>query len=45
MRAKAMPGEKPETLPHPSDLAPLIVDMLSPSYHETDKIVSYRDTL
>jgi len=45
MRAKAMPGEDPQVLPNPSDLAPLIVDMLSPSYTETDKIVSYRDTL
>lgn len=45
MRAKAMPGEDPQVLPNPSDIAPLIVDMLSPSYTETDKIVSYRDTL
>lgn len=45
MRAKAMPGEDPQVLPNPSDLAPLIVNMLSPSYAETDKIVSYRDTL
>ena len=45
MRAKAMPGEKPETLPHPSELAPLIVEMLSPTYQKTDQIVSYRDTI
>lgn len=45
MRAKAMPGEDPQVLPNPSDIAPLIVDMLSPSYTETDKTVSYRDTL
>lgn len=45
MRAKAMPGEDPETLPHPSDLAPLIVEMLSPSYEKTDQIISYRDTI
>ncbi|RKQ71255.1 NAD(P)-dependent dehydrogenase (short-subunit alcohol dehydrogenase family) [Litorimonas taeanensis] len=45
MRAKAMPGEDPQTLPNPSDIAPLIVKMLSPTYAETDQIISYRDTL
>jgi len=45
MRGKAMPGEDPETLPHPKELTPLIVNMLSPSYSETDQIVSYRDTI
>jgi len=45
MRGKAMPGEDPETLPHPKELAPLIIEMLSPSYSETDKIISYRDTI
>ena len=43
MRAKAMPGEDPDSLPKPSDIAPLVVQMLSPSYTEQDKIVSYRD--
>jgi NAD(P)-dependent dehydrogenase (short-subunit alcohol dehydrogenase family) len=32
MRAKAMPGEDPETLPHPSAIAPMLVDMLEPGY-------------
>ena len=27
MRAQAFPGEDPQTLPHPSELAPLIVDL------------------
>ena len=27
MRAQAMPGEDPETLPHPSEIVPLIVDL------------------
>ena len=31
MRAKAMPGEDPKTLPPPEALVPLIVDLLSPS--------------
>ena len=27
LRAQAYPGEDPETLPHPSEIAPLIVDL------------------
>jgi NAD(P)-dependent dehydrogenase (short-subunit alcohol dehydrogenase family) len=34
MRAKAMPGEDPETLPPPEAVAPRLVDMLSPSFAE-----------
>ena len=30
MRAKAMPGEDPMSLPHPSELAPFILDCLTP---------------
>jgi NAD(P)-dependent dehydrogenase (short-subunit alcohol dehydrogenase family) len=45
MRGKAMPGEDPSTLPDPWDVAPLIVEMLSASYEETNQIVNYRDTL
>lgn len=45
MRAKAMPGEDPSTLPTPKDLTPLIVKMLSPAYTQTDQIIKYRDTL
>ncbi len=44
MRAKAMPGEDPETLPQPQDLAPLIVDMLSPGYAKNGEILAFRDT-
>jgi len=44
MRAKAVPGEDPETLPDPADLAPLIVEMLSPDYAANDTIVSFRET-
>lgn len=43
MRAKAMPGEDPVTLPNPSDVAPLIMEMLSPNYTQTDQIINYRD--
>lgn len=44
MRAKAMPGEDPSTLPNTSDVAPLIVEMLSPSYTDNDQLISFRDT-
>lgn len=44
MRAKAMPGENPDVLPNPTDLAPLIVDMLSPDYTANDTRVTFRET-
>ncbi|MDB2437860.1 SDR family NAD(P)-dependent oxidoreductase [Hellea sp.] len=44
MRAKAVPGEDPKTLPDPADLAPLIMEMLSPDYAANDTIVTFRDT-
>jgi NAD(P)-dependent dehydrogenase (short-subunit alcohol dehydrogenase family) len=44
MRAKAMPGEDPDTLPKPDDIAPLIVKMLSPSFNDNGTLVNYRKT-
>lgn len=44
MRAKAMPGENPDTLPKPSALAPLIMDMLSPEYRQNAQFIHFRDT-
>lgn len=38
MRAKAMPGEDPSTLPDPSQIAPRIVNLLSPSLTENGRI-------
>lgn len=38
MRAQAMPGEDPETLPHPSEVAAKIVHLASPELTETGKI-------
>lgn len=35
MRAKAMPGEDPMTLPSPDEVAPKIVDLVSPAYDKT----------
>lgn len=38
MRAKAMPGENPETLPTPAEIAPALVDMLSPALTEQGRL-------
>ena len=41
MRAKAMPGENPDTLPHPREVVGKLVDMVSPSWTETRMIYDY----
>ncbi|WP_323015375.1 SDR family NAD(P)-dependent oxidoreductase [Devosia sp.] len=38
MRAKAMPGEDPATLPSPADIAPRLIDMLSPDLTENGRL-------
>jgi Dehydrogenases with different specificities (related to short-chain alcohol dehydrogenases) len=38
MRAKAMPGENPETLPTPETIAPPLVDLLSPALGEQGRL-------
>jgi NAD(P)-dependent dehydrogenase (short-subunit alcohol dehydrogenase family) len=51
MRAAAMPGEDPMTLPTPEDLAPKLMRLLSPEWTETgklydfptDKVLSFQD--
>ena len=51
MRAAAMPGEDPETLPTPEELAPKLMRLLAPEWDETgklydfpsDKVLSFRD--
>ena len=48
MRAKAMPGEDPATLPKPSEIVPHLVEMASPGFGRTNVIFefpsrSYRD--
>ncbi|WP_429808381.1 SDR family NAD(P)-dependent oxidoreductase [Ensifer sp. B1-9] len=50
MRAQAMPGEDPETVPHPSEVAARLLALVGPQQTETgklyivreDKIVDYR---
>jgi len=41
MRARAMPGEDPQTLPHPSELAPYLVEMASPAFERNDQLFSF----
>ena len=42
MRAKAMPGEDPDTLPQPTDVAGLIVTMANAAFTENGSVVAYR---
>ncbi|WP_160005665.1 SDR family NAD(P)-dependent oxidoreductase [Rhizobium sp. 18055] len=43
MRAQAVPGEDPETLPHPSDVAKAILPLLGPDFTETGKLFVVRE--
>ena len=42
MRAKAMPGEDPDDLPPPEAIAPLIVELLSPSCSRNGELINFR---
>ena len=42
MRAKAFPGEDPQTLETPDAVAPLIVEMLSPACDRNGELVEFR---
>jgi NAD(P)-dependent dehydrogenase (short-subunit alcohol dehydrogenase family) len=42
MRAKAMPGEDPSTLPPPEALVPLIVNCLSPSFTKNGELIVFK---
>ncbi len=42
MRAKAMPGEDPDTLPAPDAVAPLIVELLSPPNTKNGELVAFK---
>lgn len=42
MRAKAFPGEDPNTLPAPEDVAPAIAAMLEPAYQENGAWVQFQ---
>jgi NAD(P)-dependent dehydrogenase (short-subunit alcohol dehydrogenase family) len=43
MRAQAMPGENPETLPHPSEIAAKVLPLASAELTETGKIYQARN--
>ncbi|GEQ96853.1 oxidoreductase [Iodidimonas gelatinilytica] len=43
MRAKAFPGEDPDLLAKPADIAPLFVEMACPDYTKNGTIVHYKD--
>src|SRR5580704_4618839 len=42
MRAKAMPGEERSSLKRPEDLAPLIVELLSPSNNKNGELFNFQ---
>ncbi|MBV9541125.1 MAG: oxidoreductase, partial [Alphaproteobacteria bacterium] len=42
MRARAMPGEDPDTLPKPEAVAPLIVELLSPSNTKNGELIAFK---
>jgi NAD(P)-dependent dehydrogenase (short-subunit alcohol dehydrogenase family) len=41
MRAQAMPGEDPGTLPHPSEIVPHLVEMASPGFDQTNVLFEF----
>ncbi|MCL6706852.1 SDR family NAD(P)-dependent oxidoreductase [Pseudomonas sp. R2.Fl] len=43
MRAQAMPGEDPETLPHPSEVAARLIPLCGPELTETGKLYVVRE--
>lgn len=45
MRAKAMPGEDPATLPQPEDVAPVVLKLLDPGSKVHGDVVSARDLM
>lgn len=42
MRAQAVPGEDPDTLPHPSAVAEKIVDLLEPGFDQTRMLFAFK---
>jgi NAD(P)-dependent dehydrogenase (short-subunit alcohol dehydrogenase family) len=43
MRAQAVPGEDPDTLPHPSEVAKAILPLTDPAMTETGRLYSVRE--
>jgi hypothetical protein len=42
MRRRAMPGEDPEHLVKPEEMAPKVVEMLSPSFTQSGALVNFQ---
>jgi len=42
MRTQAMPGEDPDTLPTPQDIAPLFVELASPTFTGNGEVMKYQ---
>jgi len=42
MRARAFPGEDPETLPHPREIVPLFLELASPACTRNGEIVNFK---
>jgi hypothetical protein len=42
MRKAAFPGEDPMTLPAPEDLAPMVIELLSPECTKHAELVNFR---
>ena len=45
MRAKAMPGEDPATLPKPSEIVPYLVEIASPNFSKTNVLFEFPNRL
>ncbi|MFC7050604.1 SDR family NAD(P)-dependent oxidoreductase [Emcibacter nanhaiensis] len=43
MRAKAVPGEDPEKLPHPKEIAPMFVELCSEEFSETGQLFDFKE--
>jgi len=43
MRAQAVPGEDPDKLPHPSAVAPKLIDMIEPAFAENRALYDWQD--
>jgi NAD(P)-dependent dehydrogenase (short-subunit alcohol dehydrogenase family) len=45
MRAKAMPGEDPATLPKPSEIVPYLIEIASPDFNKTNVLFEFPSRL
>jgi len=43
MRMKAFPGEDPETLPQPSEIVPMILELVAPGSDPKPSVIDFRD--